>query len=123
MGVRFFQLSLLCFGVAVFLQWPGKVSSIILCDGDCINQTDLEICVKPGPDRTPLLVMGLFPCEVPEFRARGLTVAAQMAIKELQKSTTVLPNYRLNLDVSNTMVCNLVHSPYMYALRTTDVLP
>ncbi len=101
-------LSLLIVGLAVFLQWPCTASGIILCDGHCssVNQTGegVDVCMKPNKSQVRLLVMGLFPCEVQAFRARGLTVAAQMAIRSLQNSTTVLPNHRIELSLSNTMV-------------------
>jgi len=48
--------------------------------------------------------MGFFPCNVPDFRARGLTVAAQMAIRAVLRNSSILPGYRLELSFNNTMV-------------------
>ena len=104
---KFFPIFLLYMGLIVAFQWPSTVSGIILCDSDCINNTELDVCMKTLT-QTALPVMGLFPCDVPEFRGRGLTVAAQMAVRQLQRNDSVLPNHRLELSVSNTMVRRFV---------------
>lgn len=82
--------------------------SIILCDEGCLNSpgaSELDICMKDiDPDRTTILLMGLFPCNVPDFRARGLTVAGQMAIRAVRRNTSILQDYKLELSFSNTMV-------------------
>ena len=92
-----FSLLLLC-------SLLGPSHSILLCDGDCLNGTELEICQKPSSDTTLLDIMAFFPCNTPGFRARGLTVAAQMAAKNVIKNSTLLNGYKLNLVVDNTMV-------------------
>ena len=88
------------------LWWPPSASSITLCDGDCTNNTELEICEHPpdSPGIVPLPVMAFFPCNTDGFRARGLTVAAQMALKAVLRNTSILPGYRLELSFNNTMV-------------------
>ena len=103
-----YRLSLLLVGcLLAILWWPPDALSIMLCDNDCNNTqaTDLEIC-QPFPDtqRVPLRLMGFFPCNVPDFRARGLTVAAQMAIRAVLRNSSILPGYRLELSFNNTMV-------------------
>ena len=103
-----YRPSLLLVGCLLALLWlPPGTLSIILCDNSC-NSTqaaDLEIC-QPFPDtqRVPLRLMGFFPCNVPDFRARGLTVAAQMAIRAVLRNSSILPGYRLELSFNNTMV-------------------
>ena len=82
--------------------------SIILCDEGCKGSpgaSDLGICQKDtNPDKTPIFLMGLFPCNVPDFRARGLTVAGQMAVRAVRLDTSILQDYRLELSFSNSMV-------------------
>lgn len=80
--------------------------AIVLCDEGCLNvenASSLEICTK-DESREPLYVMGLFPCNVPDFRARGLTVSGQMAVRAVRRNTSILQDYRLELSFSNTMV-------------------
>ena len=68
------------------------------------NNTDLEICRPFGSsNKTPLYLMGFFPCNT-RVRARGLTVAAQMAIRAVEKNNSILPNYSMRLSFNNTMV-------------------
>ena len=89
------------------LWWPPSASSITLCDGDCTNNTELEICkpLQDSPERpVPLPVMAFFPCNTDGFRARGLTVAAQMALRAVLRNASILPGYRLELSFNNTMV-------------------
>ena len=78
--------------------------SIILCDERCANLTvPLGICTK-NTSGTPLYLMGLFPCNSNDFRARGLTVAGQMAVRAVNRNSSILQDYRLVLSFSNTMV-------------------
>lgn len=87
---------------AYFVQ-PSR--PIVLCDEGCMDARDLGICMKDdAPGRVPLLLMGLFPCNVPDFRARGLTVAGQMAARAVRLSPSLLQDYRLEISFSNTMV-------------------
>ena len=102
-----YRPSLLLLGcLLALLWWPPSASSIILCDGDCTNNTELEICQPPDSPgvRVPLPVMAFFPCNTDGFRARGLTVAAQMALRAVLRNTSILPGYRLELSFNNTMV-------------------
>ena len=101
-----YRLSPLLLGCLLALLWcPPNVSSIILCDGDCSNNTEqLEICEPFQDSRVPLPVMAFFPCNTDGFRARGITVAAQMALRAVLRNTSVLPGYRLELSFNNTMV-------------------
>ena len=106
-----YRPSLLLLGcLLALLWWPPSASSNILCDSACSNNTELEIC-DPLPDLpgvVPLPVMAFFPCDSPFFRARGLTVAAQMAVRAVFKNTTILQNYSLELSFNNTMVHELI---------------
>ena len=79
--------------------------SLDLCDErDCANNTDLKICRPFGSsNKTPLYLMGFFPCNT-RVRARGLTVAAQMAIRAVERNTSILPNYSMRLSFNNTKV-------------------
>lgn len=89
----------------VFLsQHPRPSQAIILCDGDCMDNTELEICRPYNDTRTPLYVMAFFPCNTNTFRARGFTVAAQMAVRAVQRDRTLLPDYSLRLSFNNTQV-------------------
>ena len=106
-----YRPSLLLLGcLLALLWWPPNVSSNILCDGECNNtDTELEICkpLMPLQDPSgvvPLPVMAFFPCNTDGFRARGLTVAAQMALRAVLRNTSILPGYRLELSFNNTMV-------------------
>ena len=109
-----YRPSLLLLGcLLALLWWPPSASSNILCDGNCsTDSTELEICKQdpPGvvPLPVPLPVMAFFPCNTPFFRARGLTVAAQMAVRAVLKNTTILQNYSLELSFNNTMVHELI---------------
>ena len=109
MDTRVRRLSLLALGLCVFVVWPGMVSGLILCDGDCgegeVLSGENEICSAFDAE-TRIPVMGLFPCNVPSFRARGLTVAAQMAVRAIIRNNSILPGYRLDLKFSNTQVLN-----------------
>jgi hypothetical protein len=88
----------------VLCQHPWSSQAIILCDGDCMDNTELEICRPYNDSRTPLYVMAFFPCNTDTFRARGFTVAAQMAIRAVQRDRTLLPDYSLRLSFNNTQV-------------------
>ncbi len=76
----------------------------MLCDGGCINGTDLGICSKNTSDDYPLYFMGFFPCNVPGFRGRGLTVAGQMAVRAVTLNSSLLQGYRVELSFDNSMV-------------------
>ncbi len=81
--------------------------STILCDEGCAdsNTADLGICMKDtSAGRVPLLLMGFFPCNVPDFRARGLTVAGQMAARAVRLNSSILQDYSLELSFNNTKV-------------------
>ncbi len=93
----------LLLGCLYLLCLPYTSHSILLCDGDCRNNS-LEICQETPKDETLLSVMALFPCNVDGFRARGLTVAAQMAVQKIANEPSLLNGYRLKLQVENTMV-------------------
>ena len=94
----------LLFSLLMLCSLPGPSLSILLCGDDCLNNTNLEICQKP-PSNTKLLdIMAFFPCNTPSFRARGLTVAAQLAAKNVVKDSSLLSGYKLNLVIDNTMV-------------------
>ena len=99
----FLPVALLYLGACILLLRPGSVSSLVLCDGDCANATEPEICL-PFPDRIPLRVMAFFPCDVPSYSGRGLPVAAQMAVRAILRNDSILPNYRIELALNNTMV-------------------
>ena len=85
----------------------GRTGALVLCDDQCQrspNATDLEICTEDTTERTPLYLMGFFPCNVPGYRGRGLTVAGQMAVRAVGLNSSILQGYRLELSFSNTMV-------------------
>ena len=90
--------------VVFLLCQPPPCRAIILCDGDCMTNTDLEICRPFNDSRTPIYVMAFFPCNIPNFRARGFTVAAQMAIRAVQNNGSILQDYSLRLAFNNTKV-------------------
>ena len=96
----------------ILLLRPENVASLKLCDGDCVNATEPEICL-PFPNRIPLRVMAFSPCDVPSYRGRGLPVAAQMAVRAILRNESILPNYRIELSLSNTMVSwqYVLHAP------------
>ena len=100
----FLPVTLLYLAACILLLRPGSVSSLILCDGDCANATEPEVCLPFPDDRIPLRVMAFFPCDVPSYRGRGLPVAAQMAVRAILRNDSILPNYRIELALSNTMV-------------------
>ena len=82
--------------------------AVILCDEGCLsspNATELGICINDTTEeRTPLYLMGFFPCNGPDFRGRGLTVAGQMAVRAVNLNSSILQDYRLELSFSNTKV-------------------
>ena len=95
--------------VAIFLA--AGTEGLRLCDGDCKNNTAmLDICMEDNDTRQPIRLLGLFPCNTEVFRARGLTPAAQMAIRQINNNTSLLPGYRLELLVNNSMVSYLLYS-------------
>ena len=100
-----YWLLLVVSGLLLLLCYPEGSLSIILCDGDCADNTQLDVCMKDDQSKTPLYLMGFFPCDVTDFRGRGLTVAAQMAIRAVLRNTSILPNYSLRLSFDNTKVC------------------
>lgn len=95
--------------IAAIFQAVGT-KGLLLCDGDCINNTDLDtglnICTKINDSRKVITLLGLFPCNSEVFRARGLTPAAQMAIYQINENSdnSFLPGFRLQLLVNNSMV-------------------
>ena len=76
------------------------------------NATTLAICTADTSNRTPLPVMAFFPCNVADFRARGLTVAAQMAVERILEDPSILPEYLFQLRVNNTRVSILGEDAY-----------
>ena len=94
--------------VSAVIFLASGTDGLLLCDGDCMNNTELAICRKIFDSRQPITLLGLFPCNTPAFRARGLTVAAQMAINQINRTSTLLPGYRLQLLVNNSMVGSFV---------------
>ncbi len=91
---------------SLLLLFTARSLSIDLCnERDCANNTDLEICrpFQDSSNKTPLYLMGFFPCNT-RVRARGLTVAAQMAIRAVEKNSSILPNYSMRLSFNNTKV-------------------
>ena len=98
--------------VSATIFLAAGTEGLLLCDGDCKNNTaELEICMEPEDDdpRQPIRLLGLFPCNTELFRARGLTPASQMAIRQVNDDPSLLPGYRLELLVNNTMVSYLLY--------------
>ena len=95
---------------AIFLV--AGTEGLHLCDGNCMNDTDLDICRPPEVNNSRQLIrlLGLFPCNTELFRARGLTPASQMAISQINKNRSLLPGFRLELLANNSMVS----FPYNY---------
>ena len=102
---------------AVFLA--ADTEGLLLCDGDCMNNTDLDICMKQDDSRQPIRLLGLFPCNTEVFRARGLTPASQMAIRQINDDKSILPGYRLELLVNNSMVSFLLYCSNFTAVFTS----
>ncbi len=94
---------LVLLGFLYMVSLPRECYSILLCDSDCRNNP-LEICRDIPKNKTLLSVMALFPCNVPGYRGRGLTVAAQMAVQKIANEPNLLSGYILKLQVDNTMV-------------------
>jgi len=94
--------------VAIFLV--GDTKGLLLCDGDCMNNTELQICRKTSDSRKVITLLGLFPCNTRVFKARGLTPAAQMAINQITSNSSLLPGFRLQLLVNSSLVS--VFMPY-----------
>jgi len=92
--------------LAILISITTNTNALLLCDEDCANNTDIDICQKEPDDNSipSIVLLGLFPCNTPSFRARGLTPAAQMAIRQISKNPNLLPGYRLRLLVNNSMV-------------------
>ena len=102
MGVRLGALLLL-----LVCAFPREGRATDLCDDAC-NLDDargLAVCM-PDDDssRMPLPVMAFLPCNVPDFRGRGLSVVAQMAVEKILSNTTILPEYFFQLKVNVTEV-------------------
>ena len=91
----------------------ANTNALLLCDGDCTNNPDINVCQKEPKDSdiTDIVLLGLFPCNTPSFRAGGLTAAAQMAIRQISyngNNSNLLKGYRLQLLVNESMVsCHL----------------
>lgn len=97
----------LSFAVLIVASLLQTSRSVILCDEGCLtaNATDdLGICMKDSAGKPSLLLMGLFPCNVPGYRGRGLTVAGQMAVRAVRLNSSLLQDYQLELSFSNSMV-------------------
>ena len=106
-GTAFF---LLC---CVFGAWLGEVAGLILCNETCASpgRGNASVCLQEADHRQEIALLGLFPCNTPIFQARGLTVAGQMAVRQISfnGSTAHLlpvlaPVYRLKLYVENSEV-------------------
>ncbi len=101
-------MSVLKFSLAflLVLSYTRISRGIILCDNACGDASEpLAICDKARVlGRTPLNIMGFFPCNVQDFRARALTVAGQMAALAVRSGGSILQNYSLELAFENTMV-------------------
>ena len=93
--------------VVLFLSQPWTSRAIILCDGDCLDNLNLEICRPFNDSRKPIYVMAFLPCNTETFRARGFTVAAQMAIRAVHNHSSILQDYSLRLAFNNTKVNTL----------------
>jgi len=95
----------LILGLLVIVSYFYCSESIVLCDGACANASEpLAICDKARSDRSPLAIMGFFPCNTGSFRARALTVAGQMAAAAVRSNMSLLQNYSLEMEFDNTMV-------------------
>ena len=96
---------------AIFLA--AGIEGLRLCDGDCMTDMELDICMPPEDDdpREPIRLLGLFPCNTEDYRARGLTPASQMAISQINDDMSLLPGFRLELLVNNSMV-SYVYKPF-----------
>ncbi|XP_065920337.1 gamma-aminobutyric acid type B receptor subunit 2-like isoform X2 [Dysidea avara] len=86
----------------------ANTNALLLCDGDCTNNPDINVCQKEPKDSdiTDIVLLGLFPCNTPSFRAGGLTAAAQMAIRQISyngNNSNLLKGYRLQLLVNESM--------------------
>ena len=99
--------------VSAVIFLATSTEGLLLCDGDCRNNSELEICRNDTDARQQITLLGLFPCNSAVFRARGLTPPAQMAINQINQHqrSMLLPGYRLHLLVNNSMVSIL----YVYA--------
>ncbi|XP_065920338.1 gamma-aminobutyric acid type B receptor subunit 2-like isoform X3 [Dysidea avara] len=94
----------------------ANTNALLLCDGDCTNNPDINVCQKEPKDSdiTDIVLLGLFPCNTPSFRAGGLTAAAQMAIRQISyngNNSNLLKGYRLQLLVNESMVSYTASSP------------
>ena len=108
--IKFFILMIMAWNFSWFLLLVVVLasvfkisSSIVLCDEGCRNAGDLGICEKVT-GKIPLYLMGFFPCNSGDFRARGLTVAGQMAARAVRMNSSILQDYRLEISFSNSMV-------------------
>ena len=92
----------------VFGLWLGEVAGVILCDETCASpdRGNASVCLQEKDSRREIALLGLFPCNTDNFQARGLTVAGQMAVRQISynNSTNLLQNYRLKLYVENSQV-------------------
>ena len=92
----------------VFGLWLGEVAGVILCDETCASpdRGNASVCLQEKDSRREIALLGLFPCNTANFQARGLTVAGQMAVRQIShnNSTNLLQNYRLKLYVENSQV-------------------
>ena len=99
-----------------FRLWPSDVAGVILCDETCASpdRGNASVCIQEKDSRQEILLLGLFPCNSPNFMARGLTVAAQMAVRQISYNDSqrdrLLQGYRLKLAVENTQVSRWIPS-------------
>ena len=100
--------SCLVIHAALFFFQPSLSHAIVLCDGDCMDNEDLEICRPFNDSKKSIYLMAFFPCNTGTFRARGFTVAAQMAIRAVQRDVSILQDYSLRLAFNNTKVMLLM---------------
>ena len=104
--------------LVILISITANTNALLLCDGDCANNTNINICQEEADYRLPIVLLGLFPCNTLSVRARGLTPAAQMAIRQISfsgKNPNLLPGYRLQLSVSNSMVsCTRYRLVYLW---------
>ena len=82
--------------------------SIKLCDNAC-SESSASVCSREDDgSKEEILLLGLFPCNAEDYEGRGITVAGQMAVRQINNRTDILENYRLTLLVEDVMVSILV---------------
>ena len=85
---------------------PVKRAVLMMSVRKVISFLFVAVIVVNG-DKTPLYIQGFVPRDNPTFVASSLEPAAHLAVEDVNNNTSLLINYKLNLEFVDTKVTDL----------------